>query len=141
MFLIFIVLVKASEDVHVTCTCLKKNYIKIIGLHQTRSTCWCPSPASFPSPWQWRAGHLQESFGVTAYLVPASNTSPLNCNLERTKQDVPVIILTMTPRLSALLMVSALSCRGRSNSGRSATNCHGLPGLSLRFSGTSCDAT
>jgi len=37
-------------------------------------------------------------------------------------------------------MVSALSCLGGSKSGRRPTNCHGAPGLSLFFSGTSCYA-
>eukprot|EP01018_Ginkgo_biloba_P039659 Gb_36098 [translate_table: standard] len=50
----------------------------------------------------------------------------------------PVIILTLTPRLSALRIVSALSWRGGSNKGSKPTNCHGPPALSLFFSGTSC---
>jgi len=52
--------------------------------------------------------------------------------------NVPVIILTFTPRLSALRIVSALSCLGGSNRGRSPINCHGPPGLSFFPSGTSC---
>jgi len=53
-------------------------------------------------------------------------------------QILPVIILTFTPRFRALVMVSALSCLGGSNSGNRPTNCHGAPGLSLSFSGISC---
>jgi hypothetical protein len=51
---------------------------------------------------------------------------------------VPVIILTLTPRFSALRMVSALSCLGGSNKGNNPQNVQGPPGLSLVFSGTSC---
>lgn len=51
---------------------------------------------------------------------------------------LPVIILTLTPRLRAWRMVSALSCLGGSKRGNKPTNCHGLPGLSLVFSGTTC---
>jgi hypothetical protein len=47
-----------------------------------------------------------------------------------------VIILTLTPRSGALLIVSALSWRGGSKRGRRATNSHGPPGLSLVPSGT-----
>lgn len=52
--------------------------------------------------------------------------------------NIPVIILTFTPKLRALRMVSALSCLGGSKRGNKPTNCHGAPGLSLVFSGTSC---
>uniref|UniRef100_A0A0A9DAM2 Mha2 n=1 Tax=Arundo donax TaxID=35708 RepID=A0A0A9DAM2_ARUDO len=38
-------------------------------------------------------------------------------------------------------MVSALSCLGGSNRGNKPTNCHGPPGESFDFSGTSCLAT
>jgi hypothetical protein len=48
-----------------------------------------------------------------------------------------VIILTLTPRLSALRIVSALSCLGGSKSGMRPTKCHGPPGLSFLPSGTS----
>lgn len=48
----------------------------------------------------------------------------------------PVIILTLTPRFKALLMVSALSCLGGSNRGRRPTNSHGPPVLSFDPSGT-----
>jgi hypothetical protein len=54
------------------------------------------------------------------------------------KYGKPVIILTLTPRLSALLIVSALSWRGGSKRGKSPMNCHGPPGLSFLPSGTSC---
>lgn len=50
----------------------------------------------------------------------------------------PVIILTLTPRLSALRIVSALSCLGGSKSGMRPMNCHGPPGLSFLPSRTSC---
>lgn len=50
----------------------------------------------------------------------------------------PVIILTLTPRSRALLIVSALSWRGGSNKGRRPTNSQGPPGLSLVPAGTSC---
>jgi len=46
--------------------------------------------------------------------------------------------LTLTPRFSALRMVSALSCLGGSKRGISPINCHGVPGLSFLPSGTSC---
>ena len=49
----------------------------------------------------------------------------------------PVIILTFTPKFRALLIVSALSCLGGSNRGRSPINFHGPPGLSFLPSGTS----
>lgn len=51
--------------------------------------------------------------------------------------DLPVIILTQTPRLSALRMVSALSCLGGSNNANNPQNVQGPPGLSLVRSGTS----
>lgn len=51
--------------------------------------------------------------------------------------SLPVIILTQTPRLSALRIVSALSCRGGSNNGNKPQNVQGPPGLSLDFSGIS----
>lgn len=51
--------------------------------------------------------------------------------------EAPVIIFTLNPRLSALLIVSALSCLGGSNKGMSPINCHGLPELSFDPSGTS----
>jgi hypothetical protein len=50
---------------------------------------------------------------------------------------LPVIILTQTPRLSALWIVSALSCLGGSNKGNKPQKVHGLPALSFDFSGTS----
>lgn len=53
----------------------------------------------------------------------------------------PVIILTLTPRFSALRIVSALSCLGGSKRGNRPTNCHGPPALSLVFSGTVCRQT
>ena len=52
-----------------------------------------------------------------------------------------MIILTLTPRSKALLMVSALSCLGGSNKGNTPTNSHGPPGLSFVLSGTVCLAT
>lgn len=54
-----------------------------------------------------------------------------------TEKHVPVIILTQTPRFSALRMVSALSCLGGSNKGNNPQNFQGPPGLSVVFSGTS----
>ena len=54
------------------------------------------------------------------------------------KPKLPVIILTFTPRLRALRMVSALSCLGGSKRGNKPTNCHGDPTLSFVLSGTSC---
>lgn len=56
----------------------------------------------------------------------------------RTYENIPVIILTFTPRFSALLMVSALSCLGGSKRGMRPINCQGPPELSLVPSGTSC---
>ena len=53
------------------------------------------------------------------------------------QQCAPVIILTLTPRSSALLIVSALSWRGGSKRGRRPTNSHGAPELSLFPAGTS----
>jgi hypothetical protein len=50
---------------------------------------------------------------------------------------IPVIIFTQTPRSSARRMVSALSCRGGSNSGRRPQNTHGPPWPCFDFSGTS----
>jgi hypothetical protein len=52
-------------------------------------------------------------------------------------RHTPVIILTLTPRSKALLIVSALSWRGGSKSGRRPTNSQGPPGLSLVPAGTS----
>jgi len=52
---------------------------------------------------------------------------------------LPVIIFTLTPRLRALRIVSALSCLGGSKRGNNPTNCQGPPGLSLVASGTSCE--
>jgi len=64
----------------------------------------------------------------------------MNYKKEWSPSILPVIILTFTPRFRALVMVSALSCLGGSKSGSRPTNCHGAPGLSLFFSGTSCYA-
>ena len=50
---------------------------------------------------------------------------------------LPVIILTLTPRFSALRIVSALSCLGGSNKGSNPQKVQGPPGLSLVFSETS----
>lgn len=59
------------------------------------------------------------------------------CSLLYTRDPhVPVIILTQTPRLRALRMVSALSCLGGSNKGNKPQNVQGSPGLSLVLSGT-----
>lgn len=63
------------------------------------------------------------------------------CGQEKEKLNqlwyIPVIILTLTPRSRALLIVSALSWRGGSKRGRRPMNSQGPPGLSLVAAGTS----
>uniref|UniRef100_A0A7C8ZI85 Uncharacterized protein n=1 Tax=Opuntia streptacantha TaxID=393608 RepID=A0A7C8ZI85_OPUST len=71
-------------------------------------------------------------------LVPIPSLRPVSLAMASWS---PVIIFTFTPKFRALLIVSALSCRGGSNKGSKPTNCHGPPGLSFVFSGTSCRAT
>lgn len=71
-------------------------------------------------------------------FVPIPNLLPVSFAIANWS---PVIILTLTPRSRALLIVSALSCRGGSNKGRRPTNSHGPPGLSLVPSGTSYSIT
>ncbi|BAS93351.1 Os05g0319850 [Oryza sativa Japonica Group] len=71
-------------------------------------------------------------------LVPMPRRRPVSLPMASWS---PVIILTLTPRLSARRMVSELSWRGGSKSGSTARNCHGVPGASLLPSGTFCLAT
>lgn len=61
----------------------------------------------------------------------------IHCKHSKVKPKKPVIILTFTPRFSALLIVSALSWRGGSNNGNNPQNSQGPPALSLSPSGTS----
>lgn len=107
-------------------------------------TCLYPSQVSCQSPQLWQVDHLESTkesqdvnrrkFNGKRYIIEQWKLS-----LEEFEwKQSPVIILTFTPRLRALRMVSALSCLGGSNSGRRPTNCHGPPGDSFDFSGTSC---
>lgn len=74
-------------------------------------------------------------------ILPNSNylTNNKFDNLPTQFKQLPVIILTLTPRFNALRIVSALSCLGGSKRGINPINCQGPPGLSFLPSGTSCD--
>uniref|UniRef100_A0A2P2QFY4 Uncharacterized protein n=1 Tax=Rhizophora mucronata TaxID=61149 RepID=A0A2P2QFY4_RHIMU len=65
-------------------------------------------------------------------LVPMPSLRPVSFPIASWS---PVIILTLTPRSRARQIVSALSCLGGSKRGKSPTNSHGPPALSLVFSG------
>ncbi len=132
-----------------------------------RGTCWYPSPADGLSPFQLPVGHLQCSyisfFLLAALWVKVTLTLSLKrCTLKpqqpivsnfkvsahnigkhmavsRSKlSQLPVIILTFTPRSRARRIVSALSWRGGSKRGNNPQNSQGPPALSLLWSGTSC---
>jgi hypothetical protein len=100
-------------------------------------TCLCPFQVFFRFPFRWQADPLpnnrhRKRFQSYKLWVVVWAIRKFGLKF------LPVIILTFTPRLSALLIVSALSCLGGSNNGNRPTNCHGPPGLSFVLSGTSC---